>query len=201
MNLSKKIEERLSIFNNFYDSIRIINPLNKKIVTKINKSKAVGEESLIPCYSLWKKNDFCKNCISMKAYVYNDTFVKIEHDGSGIILIIATPIEIGDDTYIVEILKDISSNGKMPPMIMNDSILKEEFIDRMNEKAKEASIEKSEEKSERLMKLDNQINELREVLNEVYCSFQSEEVKSKTLIISQYLDELIVEYMKEVSCE
>ena len=49
----------------------------------------------------------------------------------------------------------------------------------------------------KLDKLDRQINELREVLNEICATFEDDEVSSKRLLISQCLDELIVEYMKE----
>lgn len=53
----------------------------------------------------------CTNCISKKAYLENDTFMKLEYNKNHIFLVIASPIEIEERKYIVEILKDITNNG------------------------------------------------------------------------------------------
>lgn len=54
-------------------------------------------------------------------------------------------------------------------------------------------------KKKRLSKLKSEIDEMREVLNEVCCSVDNEESKTNILTISQDLDELIVEYMKQIN--
>lgn len=54
-------------------------------------------------------------------------------------------------------------------------------------------------KSVRLSKLNEQINKLRGILDEVCCTLKASEVTSDILIISQQLDELIVEYMNELN--
>lgn len=48
-------------------------------------------------------------------------------------------------------------------------------------------------------KLQNCINELRDVLNELCVSFEKTEFNNERLMVSQYLDELIVEYMKRLN--
>lgn len=50
-----------------------------------------------------------------------------------------------------------------------------------------------------LEKLNNKIIELRDVLNEVCCTMDTEENYDIRLAKSQYLDELIVQYMKKVN--
>ncbi|MCM0650144.1 hypothetical protein NBE98_17385 [Clostridium swellfunianum] len=52
-----------------------------------------------------------------------------------------------------------------------------------------------DEIQDRLKKLDKRIIELKEILNEISVTTDEEEIK---LFISQYLDKLIVEYMKTV---
>jgi two-component system, cell cycle response regulator len=47
----------------------------------------------------------------MRAYLNNDTFVKIEYTEMKAIFVIASPIEVDGKVYIVEILKDITKSG------------------------------------------------------------------------------------------
>jgi hypothetical protein len=46
--------------------------------------------------------------------------------------------------------------------------------------------------------LNNRINNLRDVLNEICCTDPNTEDQEERLIISRNLDELIVEYMKQI---
>ena len=47
--------------------------------------------------------------------------------------------------------------------------------------------------------LSKRINDLRDVLNEICCTDPSAETQEERLNVSRDLDELIVEYMKEIS--
>lgn len=51
----------------------------------------------------------------------------------------------------------------------------------------------------RLERLKEQIDELRETLNEIYASSQGVDLTKEILVISQCLDELIVEYMNQIN--
>lgn len=53
-------------------------------------------------------------------------------------------------------------------------------------------------KYSKLIKLDKQINELREILNDICCTLDENHGKKEKLIISKLLDELIVEYMNQI---
>jgi len=73
----------------------------------------------------------------------------------------------------------------------------EELISSMNEKIiKPKNVKK---KAIRLSNLNRQINEVREILNELCCTVNTTKAVNDRLTISQYLDELIVEYMKELN--
>lgn len=50
-----------------------------------------------------------------------------------------------------------------------------------------------------LEKLNDQINELREILNKIYIMSEGAELANDILILSQCLDELIVKYMNQIS--
>lgn len=128
MELLNEVKERLSIFKNLYDSLRIVDPLNKKVIT-VNEDKTMhtGEA----CYSYWNKNRLCENCISIRAYMQNDTCVKIVSRNKNIILTIAVPVIYKGQTYILEMLKDISRNssnlGDLNDGIGNVNLLLEEM--------------------------------------------------------------------------
>lgn len=66
------------------------------------------------------------------------------------------------------------------------------------ESQRDMNFEKVEQKDIKLSKLNRQINEVREILNEICCTVDITE--TDRLIISQYLDNLIVKYMKELNC-
>jgi diguanylate cyclase (GGDEF)-like protein len=194
MSIFEEIKNRLSLFRNLYDYIRIVDPINKKVIISeaideainkdinkainkdINKAinedinKAINEDILeenginhgikevikesiieekvegmnedIPevikdkgydtcsnitdpldtrarirsgdtCYKSWKKDSFCDNCISMRAYIELDTIFKIENCKNSIVLIIATPVIVEGTTYIVELIKEIKQDNNM----------------------------------------------------------------------------------------
>ncbi|MCM0651068.1 diguanylate cyclase [Clostridium swellfunianum] len=132
MNLGYEIKKRLSIFKNFYDVIRIMDPINKTsyIITE-NEVQAVN----YTCYCMWNKSNACENCVSMRALSEQDTFVKIEHSNEKVMMVIATSVEIEGNTYIVEILKDITKNSKVNNIFEKDCEIIEELISSVNERA------------------------------------------------------------------
>lgn len=132
MGLIDEVKERLSIFKNLYDTVRIVDPEKKEtvIVAGNEKQKENGT-----CCSSWKNNRFCDNCISMRAFINNDTYIKIEYDKEKIYLIIATPVEVNEKIYIAEILKDITYNGSVFHKLTEDPNCVEELIRSMGEKA------------------------------------------------------------------
>ena len=219
MDLLEQVKERLSVFKNLYDVVRIVDPIKKSTIIVIDD---IEEEYNGKCYELWRREVFCENCISMRAYISNDTFIKIEYDKEKIILIIATPVEIEGNLVIVEILKDISENGSVSSRLAGSSELIEELVSSINETSKilsksDKNIYKAKSNSSnrkiinetnnasissktiKLSRLNEEINELREVLNEVCCTTDPDETYTDRLTISQQLDELIVEYMKEMN--
>jgi two-component system cell cycle response regulator len=104
------VKERLSLFKNLYDSIRIVDPINKKVVS-IGEAKT--ELVTDNCYGLCGKDAYCSDCISMRAFIENDTFVKVEFVKGKLILIISSPVTIESSTYIVEMIKDISQTSSI----------------------------------------------------------------------------------------
>ncbi|WP_346938748.1 GGDEF domain-containing protein [uncultured Clostridium sp.] len=107
MDIMDDVKERLSIFKNIYDMIRIVDPMKNEIISTDSDTMNADTQ----CYELWNRNGICENCVSKKAYESNETVVKIEYNNNKIFVVMASPINIGKETYIVELLKDISQGG------------------------------------------------------------------------------------------
>ncbi|MBC8060515.1 MAG: Spo0E family sporulation regulatory protein-aspartic acid phosphatase [Clostridiaceae bacterium] len=201
-DLYEQLKEKLSLLEGNYDIIRIVDPTNKKsIIIKDKEIKNIEGR----CYAHWKRDRVCNNCISMKSYIEKDTFIKIEHVHNKVILVTSTPVLIEGEVYVIEMLKDISKNGMIFDINSNANI--GVIINELNEKAISDGLISVNNRtlinddyinmdSNRLSILNSKIEELRDILNEM-CLSSDETVEDKEkLIISQYLDELIVEYMK-----
>ena len=50
-----------------------------------------------------------------------------------------------------------------------------------------------------IKKLSDRINEIRDILNQICCTLDENEDKEEILKVSEYLDVLIVEYMKHTN--
>ena len=125
------VKEKLSMFKNLYDSIRVVDPINKKVI-KVNGDKVKAMEGT--CYGLWKKNEYCRNCISMRAYLENDTLLKMEFSEGEVMVITASPVTIEDKVYIVEMIKSVPKSG----YIMNNednSYNVQSLLNQMNDAA------------------------------------------------------------------
>lgn len=220
IGLYEMVREKLSILDNMYDAMRIIDPINKNVIN-INNQQIKIENS--KCYDFFNRGIMCNNCISMRADIENDTFIKLEYVSSGVMLIIATPITTTNgERYIVETIKNISSQtnrllnnnfeGYIKDVIyklnMNLAICcsQHETIDTKNiliDLEGKISVEEQKRieeinKEYKLSTLNYRIQELRNILNEMNISSDDKLGYKETLKISQDLDELIVEYMKNV---
>lgn len=116
MDALLEVKERLSIFKNLYDVIRLVNPINTTVIN--HECEKLSEQNGF-CYDAWKKNKKCDNCIAALAYEKEETAIKIEYSEGKIILVIACPMFIKSKKYVVEMLKDVSSRGIVADMDKN----------------------------------------------------------------------------------
>jgi diguanylate cyclase (GGDEF)-like protein len=95
-----------AILSKISDITRIVDPLQKRVLVFKN-NEIIDDE--IQCFDFWSRNQVCDNCISMRAYNDNTTYVKIEYNTDKIYLITAVPYDFANNRVVIEILKDITN--------------------------------------------------------------------------------------------
>lgn len=125
MDVIEDIRSHLSIFQNMYDQIRVVDPISKEGILFGENYCVKSREN---CNTIWNNDAYCDNCISLKAYKEMDTFFKIDKRNENVALVTATPAVIHGKTYIVELIKQINIksneiNSESHEMEINQLIL------------------------------------------------------------------------------
>lgn len=116
------------------DVTRIVDPLQKKVIAYKNNVAIIGE---IHCFDFWGKNKVCDNCITIRAYNDNTTYVKIEYKNDKAYMITAVPFCFADESIIIEIIKDITNSVffNLSEHGVSEQVSFHELIDNMNKLA------------------------------------------------------------------
>ena len=109
-SIQKAIGE-LNLFERIYDYIRMVDPVNKNVAYYLKPDVTEIGDGEHHCYKLWGKGDLCENCISVRAYNQEDTFVKIEYQADKVWMATAVPVVLEDNKVVIEFLKNITETG------------------------------------------------------------------------------------------
>ncbi len=101
------LEKNLAFFNKMYDVVRIVDPVQKRILEY--RDRTIGKTSEI-CYGYWKNGKICDNCISVRAYHDNISYMKLEQNPDLIMLVTAFPVEAAEGPVILELLKNVTDS-------------------------------------------------------------------------------------------
>ncbi len=95
------------LLKDLFDKVRVINPLNNEIVDLPHEGVTVSKSK---CYNIWKRKSMCENCISIRAFNENKTFIKVEYKDARIYSVTATPTNKNGERYVIECIKDITES-------------------------------------------------------------------------------------------
>jgi two-component system cell cycle response regulator len=102
-----KLEYYLTFFNKMYDAVRLVDPVQKKVLKY--DDHCIGKTSEI-CYDYWENGNICNNCISVRAHYENKSYMKIEQNPDAIMLVTALPVEAIGEPVILELLKNATDS-------------------------------------------------------------------------------------------
>lgn len=101
------IQNSLNILDNVFLIQRIVDPKNKKIINFKNNMFFSENHK---CFDFWENGKACSNCISMRALNENSSFSKLEHLDDKLYMIISAPININNETYVAELIKEVTND-------------------------------------------------------------------------------------------
>ena len=102
-----EILQNVDIYNRVYEVIRLVDPVKKEVISYKNN---VIESMPVRCFDFWGKDNVCDNCISIRAFNENKTYVKMEYNNDKSYLVMAIPYELSDRRIVIELLKDITES-------------------------------------------------------------------------------------------
>ncbi len=103
----KEILYKLEVFDKAFDKGRLIDPIKRKILD-IKDNIIIDSDN--DCFEFWGKKNVCDNCIAMRAYKENDTFIKIEYSMEDIYILTAIPVKVNDRIVVVELMKKATNS-------------------------------------------------------------------------------------------
>lgn len=98
-----EIKDKLDFFRKMYDVVRLVDPAHKRVLD-YRDSPLSGTPEL--CYGYWGNGKICDNCISIRAYQEDRSFVKLEKNPETVFLVTALPIENTGRPAVLELLKN-----------------------------------------------------------------------------------------------
>lgn len=137
-----KLQKNLEFFKQMYDEIRLVNPIQKRVMEYNNEK--LGEKEEV-CYGYWGNGHICDNCISVRAHYEQKSFIKLEHTPDTVMLVTALPIENSQPPIVLELLKDATdtmmigsgeyNQGQLLHTVVqniNDMVVKDELTSMFN---------------------------------------------------------------------
>ena len=103
----RELLDKVVIFEKMYDQIRFVDPIIKKVLSY--KDNTVNELA-VKCFDFWAKNKICDNCISIRAFIENKTFVKVEYTPNEIYIVTAVPVELSNRRIVIELFKNTTDS-------------------------------------------------------------------------------------------
>ena len=104
----KQIEEKIKDYREIFDVVRLI---DKKRIERMEQD-CNNKDKLdpCPCYSFWKKNEQCANCISSKTIKDRVRRVKMEFSGFDSYQVISRYYNIDGEDYVMELVNRMDNN-------------------------------------------------------------------------------------------
>lgn len=124
------IQDKLDFFCKMYDVARLVDPEHKRVLDYRNSS-VVGTPEV--CYDYWGNGMICDNCISIRAYQNNRSFVKLEKNEEAVLLVTAIPIENTVRPAVLELLKNATDTMLVGSGDYNEGVLFHRFIQEIND--------------------------------------------------------------------
>lgn len=98
----KQVEEKMDDYDQIFDIVRLI---DEERISRMENNCDNQEDPIdpCPCYSFWKRNKQCTNCITAKTIKDKRQRVKIEFSGTDSYQVISRYYNIEGKNYVMEL--------------------------------------------------------------------------------------------------
>ncbi len=107
---NKELEELImnyGILEKAFDSIRLVDPTKKNVIY-LQENK--NPEPKLCCFEFWGNRKPCENCVALRAYQDNKTYLKLDYVKEEIYILAAIPVDLPSKRVIVELLKNVTDS-------------------------------------------------------------------------------------------
>lgn len=117
------IVEDMKVFKKYYTNARLVDPLLNRVVNITNNSYLIvdDESNGEICFKIWNSGHVCENCISYRAVLENDTFVKFEEVDNKIYMITALPVRVSNRVLALELYKDVAKSDILESLLIQNA--------------------------------------------------------------------------------
>ncbi|WMJ75984.1 MULTISPECIES: GGDEF domain-containing protein [unclassified Sedimentibacter] len=125
-----EIKDKLDFFSKMYDSVRLVDPVNKRVVDCRDASPDDKKEI---CYDYWGNGRICDNCISVRAHNEEKSFFKLEKSMETIMLVTAIPVENKSKPVVLEMMKNTTDSMMVGTGNYSEGELLNRFVREIND--------------------------------------------------------------------
>lgn len=101
----EQISQEIDVLRKTFDFVRLLK------ADDIHESHGTNGEIPCQCFSFWKVNDPCENCISMKTLFDKKPRTKLEFMDSDIYQVFSRYVEVDGEPYVMELIKRLDNDS------------------------------------------------------------------------------------------
>ena len=105
----QEAEDYVAVMRQIFDMVRMIS------VEGLFSDGFQGDADGCKCYSFWKKDKRCENCIARKAAMQRKMKVKLEYVDDSLYQVYARYVEIDHEPYVMEMIKQLDMDSLIDP--------------------------------------------------------------------------------------
>lgn len=121
----QEVEKKIEVYKELFSVVRLLKGEELEKTQGLKTDGIAGVDAPCQCYSFWKKQHPCDNCISVKALREKTKKTKLEFMDNEVFEVIAKYMEIDGEPYVMELLNRMEEENFV------DSMGREKLVEKL----------------------------------------------------------------------
>lgn len=121
----QEVEKKIEVYKELFSVVRLLKGEEIEKTQGLKTDGIAGVDAPCQCYSFWKKQHPCDNCISVKALREKTKKTKLEFMDNEVFKVIAKYMEIDGEPYVMELLNRMEEENFV------DSMGREKLVEKL----------------------------------------------------------------------